>query len=144
MNFKLTAEQYEQIEGKIGLTGTEDYAVVVQKRHGKARYATHVFSRPATTTELVSYEDTASKVEYRGNKAQVKGSALLAAETLYNKLIARAYDVQNGRELFNELDATQAKAKVHPLQKREAIREFLGNVSGLTSLTEDDADESEA
>jgi hypothetical protein len=138
MTLKLSAEQYKTIESKINLTGDEDYVVVVQRRHGKATFGVHVFERQPSTKEMVAYEETASRVKYRGSRAEVEGSAILATKNLYDTLIARAYDIQVGRTLHEMLDRGQAKVKVTDLGKREAIREFLGSVAGLTSLNEDD------
>lgn len=144
MNLRLTPEQYKKIEDGIYLTGTEDYVVVVQKRHGQVRYGVHVFERQPSTKEMVKYEETASRVKYRGSRAEVEGSPLLAAKSLYDLLIARAYDIQVGRQVFENMTREQCVQLVTPLQKREAIREFLGNVSGLTSATEDDGNEQRA
>lgn len=138
MNFKLTPEKYQIIEDKIALTGDEDYVVVVQKRHGKATFGVHVFARQPSTKEMMRYEECASRVKYRGTRAEVEGSAILATKELYNVLIARAYDIQVGRKVYETMDREQAKSLVTDLGKREAIREFLGNVSGLTSLNEED------
>ncbi len=135
---KLTPAQYQQIESKIALTGDEDYVVVAQKRHGVLTFGVHVFTRQPTTKEMVAYEETASRVKYRGNRAEVEGSAILATKNLYNVLIARAFDIQVGRKTHETLDREQCKALVTDLGKREAVREFLGNVSGMTSLAEDE------
>ncbi len=139
--FKLSPDAYNTIESKISLTGDEDYAVVVQKRHGKATYGVHVFTRQPTTKELMEYEETASRVKYQGTKAVLEGSALLAAKRLYGLLIARAYDIQVGRFLKETLTRDEAMAQVPDLGKREAIREFLGNQTGLTSLTASEEDD---
>jgi hypothetical protein len=139
--YRLSPEQYSTIESKINLTGDEDYVVLVQKRHGRAIFAVHVFGRQPMPKEMVQYEETASRVKYRGTRAEVEGSSLMAAQQLYNKLVVRAYDVQVGRTLHDQLDADQAKAVVPMVAKREAIREFLGNVAGLTSLADDEGDD---
>jgi hypothetical protein len=138
---KLTDAQYDEIESKIGLNGEETYAIVVQKHRGKMIYGVHVFQRQPSTKELVQYEETASRVKYKGSTAELQGSALLAGVNMYNLLIVRAYDIVVGMKRHDELDRGTAIASVPGLQKREAVREFLGNVSSLTSVTSDDDDE---
>lgn len=144
MKFSLSQEQYAEIEKKINLTGDEDYAVLLQKRHGKATYGVHVFERQPSAKEMAKYEEFASRVKYRGTKAEVEGSIVNATVYLYNLLIARAYDVQVGRKMYETLDRSQSASVVPVGTKREAIREFLSNVVGLTSLAEDEGDEEQS
>jgi len=140
----LKDEDYAKIEAQVNLTGTEDYAVVAQKRHNKINFSIHVFSREATTKEIVTYEEMASRMRFRGNKAEIEGSQVLAAKDLYNKLIVRAYDVRVGRVLHDTLTAEQARDVVPPLVKRSAIREFLGSVMGASDLAESEGQEPES
>lgn len=139
--YALTDDQYNDLEKKLDLKGEEAYAITVQRYRGKALYGVHVFERQPSTKELVTYEDTASRLKYKANGAQLEGSALLAAVNLYKRLIVRAYDIQVGTRNYETLDASEAVRLVPDIQKREAVREFLGVVSSLTSLTSDDDDE---
>lgn len=144
MQFKLTDAQYAELESKINLTGEEDYAVLVTKRHNKASYGVHVFARQPSTKEMVAYEEAVSRVKYKGTRAEVEGSAIKAGKALYDVLIARAYDVQVGRQNYPELTRAEAIRVVTDISKREAVREFLGNVSGLTALSEDEGTSEQA
>jgi hypothetical protein len=131
----LTPDQYEKIETSIGLKDTEDYAVVTHRIRGKYERSIHVFARLPNTKELAEYESRASKLKFRGNKAEVEGSQLVAARDLYNLLIVRAYDVPVGtRTIIGKTDPDgtvhpisrdDAKAQVPPMVKREAIRDFV-------------------
>lgn len=138
---RLSAEDYERIEAKINLTGTEDFVVVSQRRHTKINFSIHVFKRQPMTKELTQYEETSSRMKLRGTRAEVEGSPLLAAKTLYDKLIDRVYDIRVGRQLVEgPLDASDAVTQVPQLVKREAIREFLGGIEGAEGRAEDEGD----
>lgn len=137
---RLRTEDYEQIEAKVNLTGTEDFVVVSQQRHNKVNFSVHVFARQPMTKELTKYEETSSRMKLKGTRAELEGSPLLAARDLYNVLIARAYDVRVGRKLVEELSADEAKELVPQLVKRAAIREFLGGVEGASEAAEDEGD----
>jgi hypothetical protein len=132
----LTKQDHDLIIQKIDPQGDEDYAVVLSKGKGYWNRAVHVFSRQPTTSEINEFEQTGSKLKFKGQKAQVDGSAVLAAVKLYNHLIARAYDVLVGLRTHERLDAAQACAIVTPLEKRAAITEWIGNVHGATRMAE--------
>ena len=138
----LRTEDYQKIEAAVGLKDEEDYVVLAHKRHNTISFSTHVFARLPTAKELVKYEETSSRLKFRGNRAEIEGSSITAAVTLYDLLIDRAYDVPVGRRVFGEqgkggpLDRDKAKAIVPVMYKREAIREFVGSVQSATSLAE--------
>lgn len=142
----LTKQDHDLIIERIKPKGDEDYAVVVSKGKGYWNRAVHVFSRQPTTTEINKYEQTGSKLKFRGQKAEVEGSAILAAVDLYNKLVDRAYDVLIGLRTHEVLNVEQARALVPPMDKRAAIVEWIGNVHGATRMAEmegEDDDDSE-
>lgn len=143
MPVKMSPEDYAKVEAAINLQNDEDYTVVFHKRHGQIRRSVHVFSRQATTKEVSAYENTASRLKFKGNKAEIEGSQTLAAEQLYNKLIARVYDLPIGRRVYGEdkpLGAEEARGIVPVLVKREAIRDFLGEVYAASRFDEDGDD----
>lgn len=140
MNLRLTSDQYDQIEKKLDLKGDEDFAVVVQKRHNRVRYGAFVFERQPSPKEMARYEELASRVKYKGTRAEIEGSAVQATTYIFDLLIARAQDIQSGRTVYETLDRDGARKVTPVLTKREAVREFLSNVSSLTSATEDEAD----
>lgn len=143
---KLTADDYTKIETAVIPQGTEDYVVVWHLRHGKWSRSVHVFERQPMTKEITDYENTASKLKFKGNKAEVEGSQTLAARDLYNKLISRVYDLPVGRQVLGEfgkdapLDRSAAIEKVPVLVKREAIREFVGEVYSASRMAESEGD----
>lgn len=138
---KITSEDYDKIETAIVLQNDEDYSVVWHQRHGRWMRSIHVFARQPTTKEVSTYEEMASKLKFKGNKAQIDGSQTLAAEQLYNRLITRVYDLPIGRKLIGEgtpLTADEARAKVPVLVKKEAVRDFVGEVYSASRMAEDD------
>jgi hypothetical protein len=149
----LTPADYEAIEKNCNITGTEDYAVVTHRIRGAYTRSIHVFDRLPNTKELAEYENPASKLKFRGNKAEVEGSQLLAARDLYNLLIVRAYDVPVGTRTIlggegpdgtpKPLSRDEAKAKVPPMIKREAIRDFVAghwSQGQISDMVEEDDD----
>lgn len=133
----VTRADHATIQAKIHLQGNEDYAVTVQKGKGYWIKSVHVFERRPMQSEINEYEQTASRLKWRGNKAEMEGSQINAGVNLYNRLIARAYDVQVGPvKTLPEVDAAGARAHVDPLVKREAIRELIGEVYSATRMEE--------
>lgn len=157
----LTREDYTRIEEMCNLTGDEDYAVVTTRHRGLIIRSIHVFARQPMTKELTEYENTASKVKFKGNRAEVEGSQLLAAKHLYDHLIHRAYDVPVGRQVLGELtedtsegpnkgkmtgkplDREGAIAKVPVMIKREAVRDMVAQHWSSGQLVEMEGDEEE-
>lgn len=115
---------------------TEDYVVVVQKAKGFWQKTIHVFHRQPTQKELQTYEETSSKVKFRGSKAEMEGAPLQAASSLYDKIIERAFDVWVGLQKHEQMDAATARAKVLPTMKREAIRELVAEVYSASRMEE--------
>lgn len=137
----LKPSDYEQIESKINLVGDEDYSVIAQRRLNKVYYSIHVFARQPSTKEMVEYEETTSRLKFRGTRAEIEGSQVLASKRLYDVLIVRAYDVLVNRQVIETLDRATAIEKVPILVKREAVRDFIGNVQSASSLAEDEGEE---
>ena len=152
----LKREDYERIEKLCNVQDHEDYAVVTSRQKGLIVRSIHVFARQPMTQEITEYENTASKVRFRGNKAEVEGSQTLAAKHLYDHLIARAYDVPDGRRILGEikiekdgsstgkpLSREEAKAKVPVLLKREAIRDMVAQHWSAGQLIDMEGEEEE-
>lgn len=152
----LKKEDYARIEKLCAIGDKEDYAVVTTRQKGLIIRSIHVFSRQPMTKEITEYENTASKVKFRGNKAEVEGSQTLAAKHLYDHLIDRAYDVPVGRQVLGAIDMNdagemigkplnreEAKEKVPVLLKREAIRDMVGQHWSAGQLVEMEGDEEE-
>ena len=146
---KITPEDYSKIEAAIQPQGTEDFVVVWHLRHGRWMRSIHVFERHPMTKEITEYENTASKLKFKGNKAEVEGSQTLAAKNLYDRLVARVYDLPVGRQVLGEfgkggpLTRDEAIREVPVLVKREAIREFVGEVYSASRLAESEGDAEE-
>ena len=145
----LTRQDHERIQQVTNLQGEEDYAVVIRRGKGFWNRSVHVFSRQPTENEINDFEQTGSRLKFRGQKAEVEGSAIKASARLYDKLVARAYDVLIGMKTVEKMDAETARAKVPAIEKRAAITEWIGDVHGATRMAEmegeDDAeDDSEA
>jgi hypothetical protein len=132
----VTRADHERIQSKISLAPNEDYAVTVQKGKGFWVKTTHVFERRPSQGEINAYEQTASRLKWRGNKAEMEGSQINAAVELYNKVISRAFDVLVGMKVVDKLDRERAREKVDPLVKREAIRELIGEVYSASRMEE--------
>lgn len=132
----VTQEDHAIIQQKCGITGDEDYAVVLQKGKGFWKKSIHVFARQPNSKELQAYEDSSSKLKFRGQKAEMEGSPLKASEWLYNLLIVRAYDVVVGLKTHEQLDKAAAARMVPPLVKREAIRELSAEVYSASRMEE--------
>ncbi len=157
----LSREDYSRIEKMCDLKGDEDYAVVTTRHKGLIIRSIHVFARQPMTKELTEYENTASKVKFKGNRAEVEGSQLLAAKHLYDHLISRAYDVPVGRAILGELKEVpgeregesrmvgtplqreDAIAKVPVMIKREAVRDMVAQHWSSGQLVEMEGDEEE-
>lgn len=138
----LTTADHQQIQEKarINIDGGENYAPVIQKNKGVFQWSIHVFQREATLGEINAYEQIASRVEFKGQKAQIKGSQIEAATRLYNRLVARSFDVVVGLKTYDELDREASIKTVPPLVKREAIRELLGEVYSASRMEEIEGD----
>lgn len=132
----VTREDHDLIQQRINPQEGEDYAVTVAKGKGYWVKSIHVFSRHPTQGEINAYEQTASRVKFRGQKAEIEGSQINAAVGLYDLLITRAYDVLAGLRRHEQLDREGARAKVPALTKREAIRELIGEVYSATRMEE--------
>jgi len=152
----LKKEDYTRIEVLCAIKDQEDYAVVTTRQKGVIIRSIHVFARQPMTKEITEYENTASKVKFRGNKAEVEGSQTLAAKHLYDHLISRAYDVPVGRQILGEittdesgastgrpLTRDEAIAQVPVLLKREAIRDMVGQHWSAGQLIEMEGEDEE-
>lgn len=132
----VTREDHALIQQKCELQGSEDYAVVIQKGKGFWNKSVHVFSRQPTTKELQEFEESSSRLKFKGAKAEMEGSPIIAASNLYNRCIARVYDVLIGLKSHDRLEAQQARDMVPPLVKREAVREFTAEVYSASRMEE--------
>lgn len=132
----VTQEEHAIIQEKCSIQGDEDYAVVLQKGKGFWKKSIHVFARQPNTKELQQFEDSSSKLKFKGQQAQMEGSPLLAAGWLYNLLIVRAYDVLVGLKTYEQLDRPEAARLVPPVVKREAVRELVGEVYSASRMEE--------
>lgn len=152
----LSKDDHLKIQALIELTGEEDYSVVSHRIHGEWKRSIHVFSRLPTTQELTDFENKASKVKFSGGgKARIEGGAVSASETLYNKLVDRVFDLPVGNRIFGEvslvegkrtgapLKSADARSRVPPMIKREALRDFLGEVYSESRLAEREGDDDE-
>jgi hypothetical protein len=117
----LKPEDYDTIDQKVALTGDEFYAVVTTRFRGQLVRSIHVFARQPMPSELVKYENTASRIKVRGSRTDVEGTQIGASYELYKSLIARAYDVPVGTKIVAQMDARTAIERV-----REALRDALG------------------
>lgn len=144
---------HDKIQKIVKLQGEEDYAVVTHRVHGEWKRSIHVFDRLPTTKEMTDYEDTASRVKFKGqNKAVIEGSQVQASSVLYNKIINRVYDLPLGNRMFGEvnedgtgrpLNSKEATDRVPSLVKREALRDFIGEVYSESRLAEREGDDEE-
>jgi hypothetical protein len=134
----LTRDDHARIQDQCSIDGErgEDYACVFQRGKGFGQWSIHVFTRQPTQKEIDNYEQTASKLKFKGQKAQMEGSQITAAVTLYNLLITRTYDVLVGIKSYDRLEREQTVARVPPLVKREAIRQLIGEVYSESRLAE--------
>jgi hypothetical protein len=138
MSVRVTPEARAKVEERIALKGDEDYALTLFKRHGDMSIITHIFSRQPTSKEISTYEDTSSRLKFRGQKAEIEGSITLASRNLYDALIDRVYDLRVGRHKWDgAIDRDTAKSYVPVLMKREAVRDFLSQVQGVREDDED-------
>jgi hypothetical protein len=142
----LTREDHAliQLRCNINAESGEDYACVFLRGKGFGQWSIHVFARQPTQREIDSYEQTASRLKFKGQKAQIEGSQITAAVSLYNLIVIRTYDVLVGLKSHDTLDRELTIAKVPPLIKREAIRQLIGEVYSESRLAEaEGADENE-
>lgn len=141
----LTREDHAKIQSacKLDANKGEDYAAVFVRGKGFGQWSIHVVTRQPTQKEIDSYEQTASRLKFKGQKAQIEGSQIVAAATLYNAIIARSYDVLVGLKSHDELNAEQSRAIVPSLVKREAVRQLVGEVYGESRLAEQEGAEDE-
>lgn len=158
MSRVLTRTDYERIEQLCAVTDPEDYAVVTSRQRGLLVRSIHVFARQPMTKELTEYENTSSKVKFRGNKAEVEGSQLLAAKHLYDHLILRAYTVPVGsRKILGDvevdkdgkvirgkpLNREESITHVPVMLKREAVRDMVAQHWSAGQLIEMEGDDEE-
>lgn len=161
VRLSLKPKEYERIDKLVGLKDGEYYAVVASRLRGTMVRSIHVFARQPMTKELTEYENTAGKMKFRRQNAEIEGSALLAAKHLYNALIARAYDVPVGWQIHGEikvddkgepedgypvkgyLDREQAKTIVPDLIKRSAIRDAVEQHFSEAQMSEMDDTQTE-
>lgn len=139
----LKSEDYERIEKQVKLEGNEDFVVCIHRRHNKINFSIHVFDRQPMTQEIVAYEETASKMKFKGTKAQIEGSQVLASKNLYDRLISRVYDLPVGRQNYPLLMDDEARRIVPALVKREAIRDFVGGVVSANAMADSEGEEGE-
>lgn len=146
----VTRADHAIIQQKINVADPEDYAVVIQKGKGFWQKSIHVFARQPMEKEVQTYEETSSRLKFRGQKAEMEGAPLRAAAELYNKLISRTYDVLIGLKKHDQLDRQQSMQLISPIIKREAIREFIAEVysasrmdeaEGISEGSDDDSEE---
>jgi hypothetical protein len=140
---KLTRADHALIQQKCHIDSArgEDYAAVFMVGKGFGQWSIHVFARQATQREIDQYEQTASKLKFKGQKASMEGSQTLAAVNMYNALIARAYDVLVGLTSVDQMSREEAAQRVPPLVKREAIKQWIGEVYGETRLADAEGDD---
>lgn len=153
----LSKGDHEKIQEMVNLQNEEDYAVVTHRIHGEWKRSIHVFTRLPSTKELTVYENSASKMKFRaGGQAEIQGGSVEAAGILYNKLVTRVYDLPIGNRVFGEvtvnsdgstsgspLERNSAIDKVPPLVKREALRDFIGEVYSESRIAEKQGDDDE-
>lgn len=153
----LKKEDHDKIQQLIELKGDENYSVITQRVHGTWRRSIHVFTRLPKTSELTDFENTSSKVKFRGGgKAEVQSGAVLASVKLYNILIDRVYDLPIGNRIYGEVTMDEAgnrtgeplrgaelREKVPALVKREALRDFIAEVYSESRLAERETDDDE-
>jgi hypothetical protein len=138
----VSREEHAVIQEKCKVRPPEDYSVVLQKGKGFWNKSIHVFTRQPTAKELQDFDEQASRLKFKGQKAEMEGAPILAAANLYNRLIERAYDVLVGLESHDNLTSEQARLVVPPLVKREAIREFTAEVYSASRMEEAEGVES--
>jgi hypothetical protein len=143
----LRQEDYERVEktltdlGYLGNT-EQDYSVTTQRIKAKWYRTVHVFERPPMGKELNQYEEEASKIKFRGTKAEVEGSRLTAAKNLYNKIILAVFDLPVGRQVLGPIEKghplkrDEARDKVPLLVKRAALLDMLSEVYSAAQIEE--------
>lgn len=140
MSSKLVLKRKDYIaieqDPRVGLQPSEDYALTTAKVHGEWVRSIHVFRRRPTQQELQVYEETASRVKLKGNKASLEGKRLLAAKVLYDLLIDRVIDAQIGRKTVPFLEGNDARVSIEPLMKRAAIIDMVSEVYSASQLEE--------
>ncbi len=141
---RVSRADHDLIQSRAKIQGDEDYSVTVQKAKGFWVKTVHVFNRRPMLKEINDYEQTAGKVKFKGQNAELQGSQINAAFTLYNTLINRTYDVLVGVKVIEgPLDRVASQKQVDPLIKREAIRELIGEVYSATRMEESLGSEAE-
>jgi len=132
----LTKDDHAQIQSRCNIKGDENYAAVLQRGKGFSQWSIHVFTREPTLPEINKYEQTASRVEFKGQKAKIEGSQIQAGVSLYNTLIDRAYDVLIGLRSVDTLNTSEARQRVPPLVKREAVVDMIGGIYSSSRMEE--------
>jgi len=141
---KMSKEDFNKIETACEIKDTEEYSVVWHKVKGQWLRSIHVFERQPMTSELTKYEDIVSKVKVKGQKVTMEGSQVSGAKYLYDLLVQRVYDLPLGRKVIPQLNGSDAAKTVLPLVKREAIRDFIGEVYSDARMNDIEGDEEDA
>lgn len=142
---KISPEEWQRISDTVNPRDDEGVSVVWHKIRGRWFRSVHVFQRTPSTKEIAQFENTASRLKFKGTKAEVEGSQITAAVKLYDTLIDRVYDLpkQNGMGVVADLLPRERAAElVPPMVKREALRDFTGEVYSASRMAEDEEDES--
>lgn len=160
MSRLLKDEDYAAIDAFLDLPDQQFYAVVTTKQRNKWVRSFHVFARQPTPKELVEYEQTVSRIKFRGNRTDLEGSQLTAARHLYDLLIEKVYNVPyNNRTILAELKTDpntgrfvetkplgreEARQYVSPMIKRAALRDAMGEHYSEAQVAEQDGDDAVA
>lgn len=148
-SLRLKPEDYDRIDEIVKPTGEEFYAVVTTPFRGRYVRSIHVFARQPNEKELLAFENLSSKIRIRGNRTDFEGSPLEAHARLYNKLIARVYDLPVGNRILGEikpdgsgkpLDNSEAQKHVPTMMKRRALNDTLGTHLSESMVTEMEED----
>ncbi len=161
----LRKADYDLIAAKLTQAGflgksEQDFQVTTQRDKGVWYRTIHIFSRPPMPSELNEYEDKASKIKFKGTKAQIEGSKINAAKDLYNKIILAVFDLPLGRIVYGSfevpdpndraktivgkpLDREEALERVPVLTKRAAILDMVGEVYSAAQLEEREGEDEE-
>ncbi len=153
-SLRLKSDDYKRIDEFVKPVGEEYYTVVTTALRGQYIRSIHVFSRQPMTKEMTEFENTASRMKFKGSRAELEGSQLLAYKRLYDLLIVRAYDVPVGMTIYGEtktddkgvvssvnpLNAEDARRLVPLVMKREALRDSMDHMSE-NRVAEDEGEE---
>ena len=154
-SLRLKSDDYKRIDQVVSPKGDEYYTVVTTALRGQYIRSIHVFSRQPMTKEMTEFENTASRMKFKGTRAELEGSQLLAYKKLYDALIVRAYDVPVGMSIHGEtvtdehgkvissnpLNADDARRLVPLVMKREALRDSMDHMSENRVVEDEGEDE---